>query len=241
MKKYFEYPINAEIKEKIMAFYENTDSDMHTSQMERKATIKIQRILKSIEFEKEDIVLDVGCSRGEFLKLVHTKIKEGIGIDVSSNIICINQKENKYPNIRYEVFDGVQISLHNPVNKICLLDVLEHAFEPDALIESMYNNLGIGGVIIVEVPTTGWLSELVFGKYHMGHLRYYDPDSIKKFLQKHNFIVKSITTYNAVPAGVFLLKRGMRLYNIMDKICNKIPARLYPYYGAILVIAQKQF
>lgn len=239
MKKYFEYPLNDKIKQDILDFYEDVNVDMHTTQITRKANIKMERILNAVSFNEEDIVLDVGCSRGEFLKMIHSKIKEGIGIDISSNIICINKKMNEFENISYEIFDGIHINLEEKVDKVCMLDVLEHAFEPDELLQSVYNSLKEGGCLVLEVPTTGWLSELVFGKYHMGHLRYYDPKSIKKIFEKHGFQVKSLTLYNAVPGGVYMLKRGERLYRLINKVCNLIPAKIYPYYGSILVVGSK--
>lgn len=239
MKKYFEYYMDDEIKQRILDFYENVDTNMNTVQTSRKTKIKLEKILSEVSLDKKDVVLDVGCSRGELLKCIHAQIAEGIGIDLSSNIIDINNKENDLDNIRYEVFDGEHINLPEQVDKICLLDVLEHAFNPEVLIKSIYENLREGGILALQVPSTGWLSELVFGKYHMGHLRYYDPDSIKSFLEKNNFKIQSIQVYNAVPGGVFMLKRGAELYQFMDKLCNFIPPKIYPYFGSILVICRK--
>lgn len=239
MKRYFEYPLNDKIKEDILNFYEDVNVDMHTSQAERKVKIKMERILREVEFNVSDIVLDVGCSRGYFLKTIHAKIKQGIGIDIASNVIDINKKSNNFENISYEIFDGVHINLDKKVDKVCMLDVLEHAFEPDELLQSVYNSLKEDGRLILEVPTTGWLSELVFGKYHMGHLRYYDPESIRKIFEKHGFHVESIKLYNAVPASVYMLKRGECLYRFMNNLCNLIPSKLYPYYGSILVVGSK--
>lgn len=241
MKKYFEYPFNKVIKQKILDFYEDTNIDMHTSQTKLKTKIKLERVFSILKLNTEDVILDVGCSRGELFNIVHSEIKEGIGIDLSQNVIDLDSKENEYKNIKYEVFDGEHISLPIQVDKVFLLDVLEHAFEPDGLMESIYENLRKGGQLILEVPTTGWLSELIFGKYHMGHLRYYDPDSIQNFLKRHNFKIQSIQIFNSVPAGVFLLRGGGKhtLYKIADKICNFIPAKIYPYYGSILVICKK--
>ena len=239
MKKYFEYHFDEETKKKLLDFYENTDITMHTSQTERKSRIKMERILKKVDFGEMDIVLDIGCSSGELLKMIHTRIKKGIGIDLSSNIIDLNKRKNIYANISYEVFDGVHFEFPVLMDKICMLDVLEHAFEPRALLESAYKNLKRGGVLILEVPSTGWLSELIFGKYHMGHLRYYDPNSIKYFLENQGFHILNIDVYNAVPAGVFMLKRGTGIYRIMNWLCNIIPKRIYPYYGSILVTCRK--
>lgn len=158
MKKYFEYPFNEKIKKDILNFYEDANVDMHNSQIKRKEKIKLERILNKVDFTEQDVVLDVGCSSGELLKLIHSKIKRGIGIDIASNIINVNNEENQYENIDYKVFDGVHIKLENKASKICMLDVLEHAFEPDALIDSVYENLVGGGGVFDSGGSDHWLA-----------------------------------------------------------------------------------
>ncbi len=145
MKKYFEYPFDDEVKIRIMDFYEDLSVEMHTSQTKRKTKIKVERILNEICLSKQDIVLDIGCSRGELLKILHSKIEKGIGIDIASNIIDMNNKQNKYTNISYEIFDGVHIELQDKVDKVFMLDVLEHAFEPNLLMNSVYAVIRGGG------------------------------------------------------------------------------------------------
>lgn len=145
MKKYFEYPFNDNIKEKILNFYEDVDTEMNTFQTQRKTKLKLEKILNVIDFDKNDMVMDIGCSSGELLKEISSQIATGIGIDLSNNLIDKNNKENVFDNIRYDVFDGVHVTMPMPVDKIFLLDVLEHAFEPENLIKSIYENLRGGG------------------------------------------------------------------------------------------------
>ena len=45
MKKYFEYPVNDEIKKKILDFYEDVNIDMHNSQTQRKTKIKRRKTM----------------------------------------------------------------------------------------------------------------------------------------------------------------------------------------------------
>ena len=240
MKKYFEYPVNDEIKKKILDFYEDVNIDMHNSQTQRKTKIKMERILNEVQLKETDCILDIGCSSGELLKMLHSNIAKGIGLDIAASVIDKNNKENPYQNISYKVFDGVNIELQEKADKAFMLDVLEHSFEPDKLMDSVHEVIKSGGGLVLEVPTTGWLSELVFGKYHMGHLRYYDPNSVKTFLDKHGFEVLSIKAFNAVPAGVKMLKKRARFYKCISKVCNCIPPKMYPYYGSVVAIASKR-
>lgn len=88
-------------------------------------------------------------------------------------------------------------------DKIYLMDVLEHAFEPNALMQSTYDSLNDGGTLIMQVSSTGGLSELAFGKYHLGHLRYYNEKYLTNHLIKNILRVEYITTYNSVSFSSF--------------------------------------
>ncbi len=238
MKDYFEYPFDEKIKNKLISYYENINLDQHKEKQERKTKIKLYRIEKLINFNKRDLVLDIGCSSGFFLKKISKKIKLGFGIDISKNIIKNNRKL-LLEKLKFENFDGENINLNKKFDKIFLIDVLEHSFYPNKLINSVYDNLKESGMVIIEVPFSGFLSELIYGKYHQGHLRYYNNDYLKKFLEKNNFKVVEINNYNSVPFASFLLKYQL-LWKIMDKFCNLIPSKYYPYFGEIIVLAKKK-
>lgn len=237
MKKYFEYEFNDDIKKNLIDFY-NQPSKMHGDNHKRKMKMKLERALKSVNIEKSDKVLDVGCSEGELLKELSDKIAFGLGLDLAEGIIMDNNKNNKFNNISYKIFDGEHIDESDIYDKIFLLDVLEHAFSPDELVKSIFKRLNNKGDFIIEVPTTGWLSEMIFGKYHLGHLRYYDQEYLCKYLNGFGFKIKSVNTYNSVPLSSVFIKYP-KLFKLFKGLCDIIPHRLYPYYGSIMVVAGK--
>lgn len=237
MKKYFEYEFNENIKKRLLELYEKEGNGMDGSLHSLKIDIKLERAKKYITFSKKDKILDVGCSGGAVLTRLANSIDTGTGIDLSKSIITHNRKYNKLKNINYRTFDGVNIEEENYFDKIFLLDVLEHAFEPDALMKSIYKALKKSGQLIIQVPTTGWLSELIFGKYHLGHLRYYDENYLGKFGQEYQ--VLHTHTFNSVPFSSFFL-RYKHLYQILNSICKIIPHKLFPYYGSVMAVVIKK-
>jgi len=238
MKKYFEYKFNKKVKKKLSNYYEDIDLNQHDSNHLKKADLKISRIRNNCSFSKEDIVLDIGCSKGHLLKILSNSIKKGVGIDISKNIIQLNQKSNFYKNINYFTFNGKNINLKQKFTKILMIDVLEHAFNPDKLIKSVSTVLDKEGLLIIEVPFTGWFSELLTGKYHQGHLRYYDPIYLSEYLLKNGFKVKKIKAYNSVPFSSIFLKYKL-IWKTLNFLVNLIPSRLYPYFGEIIVVCEK--
>jgi len=238
MKKYFEYEFNNEIKKRLFNYYEDVNLDQHKINHLNKSKLKINRMKKLVSFSKKDSIIDIGCSKGHLLELLSPSIKKGLGIDISKNIIKLNKRSKPPKNINYSVFDGKNINLKQKFTKILMLDVLEHAFNPDELIKSVGTRMSQDSLLIIEVPFTGWLSEFVFGKYHQGHLRYYDPRYLSEYLIKKGFIVKRVKVYNSVPFSSFFIKYKL-IYSILNFLVSLIPKKLYPYFGEIIAIASK--
>ena len=87
----------------------------------------------------------------------------------------------------------------------------------------------MGGVFVIQVPSTGWLSELIFGKYHYGHLRYYDENYLRTYLEDRGFYIEYIQTFNSVPFS-----------SLLSMVCGVVPHIIYPYYGSVTAIAKKR-
>jgi SAM-dependent methyltransferase len=238
MKKYFEYEFNNKIRNKLLEYYEDPNLNQQEYNSNSKSKLKLSRIKDLVSFSKNDIVLDVGCFKGHILSSISCVINRGVGIDISKNIISLNKQSNSQKNITYSAFDGENINFKKKFNKILALDVLEHSFNPDDLLNSISRSLETEGELILEVPYTGWLSELFAGKYHAGHLRYYDPVYLSNYLEKRGLKIKKIKLYNSVPLGSFFLKYQI-MFNMLNSLVNLITPKLYPYFGEILVICKK--
>lgn len=238
MKNYFEKKFNKEIAEKLSDYYENVNLEMHSGVQVLKTKMKYDRLSKMIVLSKHDEVLDIGCSSGYLLNLLYKKVKNCLGIDIAKKVILECKKNNKFKNVKYETFDGESIKTSEKFNKIFMLDVLEHAFCPNKLLKSAIDHLKENGEIILEVPFTGFISELVTKEYHQGHLRYYDPEYLEKYFHKMNLKIVKLNVYNSVPFASVFLKNNL-IWRIADFLINLFPSRYYPYFGTIDVIAKK--
>ena len=240
MKNYFEYPFNESVKERLIQYYENLDLNQHSENHQQKAELKLARIFRQLSLSGKSTVLDLGCSRGYISRHLANQVQKVIGIDISENIIKSNISETAVKNLEFHIYDGVNIPLpDNSIDVVFLIDVLEHAFDPDSLIQSIYTKLKNQGALVIEVPFTGWLSEAMVGDYHQGHLRYYDPNYLKSYLENNNFTVESVRTYNSVPFSSKLLRLPV-LWKTFDFILNLIPTKLFPYFGEIIIVCHKK-
>ena len=252
MKKYFEYPFNEQIRNKMVDYYcdiEKSVKSMHGQHNLMKAKVKLERLLKHGAIKKNDVICDVGCSDGALLYSMEDIFVLAVGMDISKPLIERAEKNRellaqtdtsneKLTRMSFRHFDGVNIGYENTFDLVTLFDVLEHSFQPDELLKSIWKSLKRNGILAVHVPTTGWLSELVYGKYHMGHLRYYDDKYMRLYIEKFGFEITALDVYNSVPYASKILKLP-RLYGFLDKIINAVPAGLYPYFGQVMVLARK--
>jgi|GEM_PF-4979056 len=246
MRNYFEYFFDDSVRSMLINYYERLESvsktSMRGSHHMLKIKLKIKRMMKRISINPNDIILDVGCSEGGFLFELANCYKRGVGLDISDTLIIRNNERAaelmQSENLQFKYFDGINIGFEDTFDKVVMFDVLEHVFDPDQLINSIYNSLKKGGVLVIQVPTSGWLSEMIFGKYHEGHLRYYDDIYMSKYLEKFGFEVMVIDVYNSVPFASHFL-RFPKIYNLLNIICGIIPPRMFPYFGSIMAFSKK--
>lgn len=237
MRKYFEYEFNEEIKEKLLNYYNSLDSMGDFGDGNLKMALKIDRLREHIPYDENDVICDVGCADAVLLKYLDKYYKSAVGLDISQTVIE-RDKELNLPKVSFQTYDGMHIDTEEKFDKIFLMDVLEHAFDPDTLIASIYDHIKKGGVLVMQVPSTGWLSELIFGKYHYGHLRYYDEAYLCSYLEKVGFEIEYSATFNAVPWSQKIIHHK-KLFSVLNKICSAVPHSLYPYYGSVAAVARK--
>lgn len=238
MKSYFEIPYTTQQKAAIIAAYDDVSLEQHSDVQQKKIAVKLSRIQDVVTFSEQDIVVDIGCSRGYLLSLLSSHITKGIGLDISKSVLAENKKQVSGSNIRFQAYDGTHITIEETPTKILMIDILEHVFDPDALMREVHRTLHDTGELIIQVPFTGWLSELVTREHHQGHLRYYDPLYLVRYLDSVGFAVTKTAVYNTVP-GMGALLRFPRIWRLFDRLVNLIPSSVYPYFGEILVVAKK--
>jgi len=233
MYKHFEYELgNAPLD--IEAYYRRPALEQHGPAQERKSALKLRRIERLVLFRDSDTVLDCGCGSGALLGLLAGRISKGVGVDVSEAAIA------RAPRLKNLTFmqigrDGSTDFADACSDKVLLIDVLEHVLKPEVIVAECRRVLRQAGQLVVEVLLTGLVSELVAGRFHEGHLRYYDPDYLRGWLTQQGLLVRSVATYNSVPLSKRWLKRP-RLFAVMDRLCGAVPSKWYPWFGEIIAV-----
>lgn len=159
-------------------------------------------------------VLDFGCGNGNFVKFLRSKKYKTFGYDKSVGItehlfsekLPFYKNENEIPN---EYF-----------NVITCFDVIEHATNPEKIMDVFRMKLKKGGILILSTPNAESISSKVLGKNWWvfgpeAHFIIFSLFSLKLFLYNHNFNIldsaTDILTSWFVPSEKLLSRIGNKV------------------------------
>lgn len=134
---------------------------------------------------------DVGCWEGMFLKVLQDLgYKNVMGIEPSDKIAEFT-KENHLNVQKGTIKDiGSIINSHN-IRTVTMFHVIEHLENPLESLKSIYNNLPMGGCVIIETPDIATYSLRKTNYKHRTiypeHYFYFDESNLKTLLEKIGF------------------------------------------------------
>ena len=110
--------------------------------------------------------LDFGCHSGEFLNSLIVKgIGRLVGLDVSQD--AVDRANQQFPDLEIiSISETVPLPFENCLfSSITVLDVIEHVYEQNELLDELNRVLKEDGVLIVTVPGKHLFSFLDIGNY----------------------------------------------------------------------------
>jgi len=202
---------------------------------------KIKNLLPDLKGKER--IIDIGCGHGS---VSHELVKRGFdvyGLEINDEALE-NLKTKGFKIIKKDI--TLPLELNDKFDVVLLLDVLEHVFDPFALLAEAQKITSKGGYIIISVPLyfdlldrlkilfTGniiSLDNLCYGKenynkfrtYNYDHVRFFRPKEILEMGSRMNLNIDK-TEY--LPS--FYLGSNILLKIIMKFISNKITAPIYP-------------
>jgi len=117
-------------KRDVMQSYDST-AHLYDMRYAEEQTAKIEAAMKSINLEKHNSVLDVGCGTGLLFSYVANKARMVVGLDISRKILFqARAKAKKFPNVHLICADADNM----PLKKV----IFDYAFAV-TLIQNMPN------------------------------------------------------------------------------------------------------
>ena len=132
-------------------------------------------------------VLDIGCGKPSFLKLVqeNTNLKVS-GLDFSDK--GWKSESELYQDIDLHISSIEQLPSNLKADIITMWHYLEHDYYPKKTLKSLSNQQEKGTLLVIEVPNHDSYSRRKHGKFWSGyhsprHTGLYTPDTMKKLLE----------------------------------------------------------
>lgn len=141
-------------------------------------------------------LLDVGCALGFLVELATEQGFEAYGLDRNPDAVARARER-----LGDRVIEGRLEEANFPgleFDAVTLVDVFEHVPEPGALLDAVAGRLAPGGVLAAVLPNAASLMRRVLGRrwphYAPEHLYHWSPRSLRVFLARHGFEVRSLRT-----------------------------------------------
>lgn len=112
--------------------------------------------------------LDLGCGEGDLVGRLAPYFKKSVGTDIAENRLAIAKKKYGSKSVSFEFTDlDKKLPFRtNSFDVITCLGVIEYTFDPYFVMNEINRVLKPGGILILEVPNLGYLTErvkIVFG------------------------------------------------------------------------------
>ena len=141
-------------------------------------------------------ILDVGCQKGVFLKDMQDKGWDCYGVDISETACEIARDSRGLENIYTGDIQDVNLP-ENYFDVITLWHVIEHLYDPRAVICKLRKLLKPDGVLVIECPNIDSVSGRLFGACWQPleaprHLYQFSVSTLRDLMLLSGFRVRSI-------------------------------------------------
>ena len=116
--------------------------------------MRLKKIIQLAQFQKNDIVLDLGCGEGFLISLIPDSAKKIVGLDISK-IVLKRAKEILKEKEKVELQWGNAEKLNLPnesFDKIICSEMLEHTPKPRKAMKEIHRVLKNNGLLVISVP-----------------------------------------------------------------------------------------
>ncbi len=133
--------------------------------------------------------IEVGCGRGEFIKVLTEFPVQVFGMEHKADLVDIAREDGlhvwqEFPERADQIFEG------SPYDVFLSFNFLEHQPDPSVMLQAIYHNLTEEGMGLVTVPALEYIVEQ--GSYYeliRDHIAYYSLDTLRSLLERNGFRV----------------------------------------------------
>jgi len=167
------------------------------------------------EFRTSGKLLEVGCARGDFLRVA----RESFDVfGVEPNPTLADDAEKVAPIYR----DVIETLPWRDFDVIASFHVIEHVDSPKRFVTAMADRVRPGGLLVLETPDIHSLPfQLMKSKWRQfipEHYFFFDPSSMTKLLSESGFKVERIVGVGKHASAALILNRLSRYFRFMRPV-----------------------
>lgn len=99
-------------------------------------------------------VLDAGCGTGSILASL--EVREGVGVDISPEMIVLAKQRNARPHLSFVASDIADYRPDRTFDVVLFFDVIEHVSHPRPVLDSLRRAVADGGCVVVSMANPLW-------------------------------------------------------------------------------------
>ena len=152
-------------------------------------------------------IIEIGCGQGEFLTVLREFPVQVFGIEHRKDLVI--KAQNAGLNVWNDFTETAEQMIKGaPFDAFLSFNFLEHQPDPNTMLRCIYNNLSVGGVGLVTVPSLDYIvSNDSFYELLHDHIANYSEDTLRFLLNRNGFIVIESTIVNRDTISMIVKKR----------------------------------
>jgi ubiquinone/menaquinone biosynthesis C-methylase UbiE len=176
--------------------------------------LRIKYFIKNIMPKDTDVILEIGCNKGDISKELMKKTDNVYGIDINREMI------NKIASKNFLYMSAMDLKFPDAsFNKVCSFEVLEHIPDIKKVFKEVYRVLALDGIFIFSFPmelirgqNAVFDSLLVYKHPFMArklHIHKLNPNKIKELIQDIPFeLIEKKVLFLPFPLYLMILKKS---------------------------------
>jgi len=176
-------------------------------------------------------ILEVGCGKGEYLKLIKQCDADVYGVEHLSESVDVCMKDGL--SVTKGFIGGIDPFKHPsyPLDGFFILNFLEHIPSINSTLKGIASNLTEDGIGLVEVPNFDMiLKKNLFSEFIADHLFYFTKDTLVRALEFNGFDVLECNSiwYDYILSAIVKKRKKLDVSNF-HKVQEKIKADINKY------------
>lgn len=184
-------------------------------------------------------ILEVGCGKGEFLRIWKDYDVRAVGIEYDQELVTRARNEGMEVYKAYADDANTQLP-EAPYDAFVQFNFLEHQPYPNEMLQCIYNNLTEDGVGLVTVPSLEYILKYD-GYYELikDHIAYYSEETLKFLFQKNGFEIVDCHTVNRDTHSVMVRKRKKADVSSWKENFDSLKRELFDYVNGYVSQGKK--